>query len=81
MVPPPQIPITEEKLVSNCQRISKENKRLDGLKYEKAFVFNNSTLRVNTMLICKYDNCGRTFKKSWDLLDHIKQHTGEKPYS
>ena len=70
-----------DNLNSNTTKLAKENKKLDGVKYEKKLVFNHSTMRVNTMLICKYDNCNRQFKKSWDLLDHIRQHTGEKPYS
>ena len=69
------------KLQANTSKLSKENKKLEGCKYEKVLVFNNSTMRVNTVLVCKYDNCNRQFKKSWDLLDHVRQHTGEKPYS
>lgn len=69
------------KLNNNSQKLKKKNKKLEGCKYEKVLVFNNTTMRVNTMLVCKYDNCNRQFKKSWDLLDHVRQHTGEKPYS
>lgn len=70
-----------DKLQSNSNKLTKQNEKLKGVKYEKVLVFNNSTMRVNTMLVWKYDNCNRQFKKSWDLLDHIRQHTGEKPYS
>lgn len=44
------------KLNSNSQKLKKENKKLEGCKYEKVLVFNNTTMRVNTMLVCKYDN-------------------------
>ena len=70
-----------EKLNANSTKLQKDNKKLEGCKYEKLLVYNESTKRVNTMLVCKYDNCNRKFKKSWDLLDHVRQHTGEKPYT
>ena len=76
----PEIQIST-KLQANSNKLKKDNKKLDGVKYEKLLVFNHTTMRVNTMLVWKYDNCNRQFKKSWDLLDHIRQHTGEKPYN
>ena len=70
-----------EKLHASASKLKKDNKNLEGVKYDKVLVVNKNTNRVNTVLVCKYDNCGREFKKSWDLLDHVRQHTGEKPYS
>mmetsp|Transcript_5584 Transcript_5584/g.6598 ORF Transcript_5584/g.6598 Transcript_5584/m.6598 type:complete len:88 (+) Transcript_5584:376-639(+) len=43
-------------------------------------VINSKTQRANTMLVCKYNNCKKQFRKTWDLLDHIRTHTGERPY-
>ena len=70
-------------LQNNAQvsKLSKQNKRLEGVLYEKKLVFNQETMRVNTVLVCKYGWWNKEFKKSWDLLDHVKQHTGEKPYT
>lgn len=81
MTPSNETQVIMTKLQSNSNKLTKQNRKLEGVKYEKMLVFNHQTMRVNTMLVCKYDNCNRQFKKSWDLLDHIRQHTGEKPYS
>jgi uncharacterized Zn-finger protein len=43
-------------------------------------VYNYSTKRMNKVITCLYDNCGKQFTKTWNILDHFKVHTGEKPY-
>ena len=62
-------------------KLNKQNKRLEGVLHEKKLVFNQETMRINTVLICRYGSWNKEFKESWDLLDHVKQHTGEKPYT
>ena len=42
--------------------------------------YNPETKRMNKLLTCLYDNCGKQFTKTWNILDHFKVHTGEKPF-
>jgi len=29
---------------------------------------------------CTYQGCNRKFSKTWNLFDHLRTHTGEKPF-
>ena len=31
--------------------------------------------------ICKYDNCNKTFSKTWNLVYHFRVHTKLRPYN
>ena len=42
--------------------------------------YNPRTKRTNKIIICKYEGCGKEFNKTWNVLDHFKTHTGEKPF-
>jgi len=48
--------------------------------FETAYKHNKTTGRVLRYFICKYDNCNRKFNKTWNFIDHVRIHTGEKPY-
>lgn len=64
----------------NVQRHT-ANDKLSGCRYETIKVYNNETKRTNRIIVWKYGTCNHQFKKTWDFLDHIRQHTGEKPYT
>lgn len=40
----------------------------------------NKTGRVLRYFLCRYGNCSRKFNKTWNFIDHVRIHTGEKPY-
>jgi len=42
--------------------------------------YNSTTKRMNKVITCLYENCGKHFTKTWNILDHFKVHTGEKPF-
>ena len=41
---------------------------------------NPKSQRVNHLFKCLYDDCNKVFKKSCNLRDHFRKHTGQKPY-
>ena len=43
--------------------------------------YNSDTKRINKVLTCLYDGCGKKFTKTWNIIDHFKVHTGLKPFS
>lgn len=42
---------------------------------------NPDTQRVKLFFKCKYPGCGSMFKKSCNLRDHFRKHTGMRPFS
>ncbi|CAI2372974.1 unnamed protein product [Moneuplotes crassus] len=40
----------------------------------------NITNRKCKILQCAYGNCTRTFRKTWNFIDHARMHLGERPY-
>ncbi len=55
-----------------------ETKSIDGCKYFKVKQINNQTRRLNTVLICA--SCNKEFTKKCNLIDHLRVHTGDKPF-
>ena len=53
---------------------------LKNYKYQVYYKPNNDTGRVLRYFVCLHDNWGRTFNKTWNLIDHMRIHTRERPY-
>ena len=49
-------------------------------KYVTAYHHNEDSGRVLRYFICKHNGWNRRFNKTWNFLDHVRVHTGEKPY-
>ena len=54
--------------------------RLKGHPCTMTHCYNKATKRMNKIITCNYDGWGKQFTKTWNILDHFKVHTGEKPF-
>lgn len=43
-------------------------------------VFNKTTGRFNQNFKCNFPDCGIVFKKSSNIRNHFKKHTGDRPF-
>jgi uncharacterized Zn-finger protein len=50
-------------------------------KYSVCYKFNEESGRNLRYYICEYNNCGRLFNKTWNFIDHVRIHTGDKPFN
>lgn len=47
----------------------------------RIFKFRNAkTHRVRTILKCDFEGCPKTFNKFHNFYDHLRVHTGERPF-
>lgn len=51
------------------------------LKHEKAERWDGSLKRYRAAYVCRHNNCGKEFTKTWNLQDHLRMHQGIKPYA
>ena len=54
---------------------------LESYKYVTLYKHNKRTNRTVRYFVCQYPNCDKKFNKSWNFIDHMRMHNGEKPYT
>jgi len=53
---------------------------LDNITCYRKKVINQFTKRLNSILMCGFQTCNKEFNKKCNLIDHLRTHTGEKPF-
>ena len=59
---------------------------LDDYKFSTCYKYNKTSWRNLRYYVCEYkdshstEKCGRFFNKTWNFIDHVRIHTGEKPF-
>ena len=68
----------EPKHPSNAHAINLDV--LKGHQYEIKYSPTADGGESNYEYICRYDNCGKIFNKTYNLVYHFRVHTNEKPF-
>lgn len=61
-----------------------ESKTFEGIPsnwHQTIKVRNQETMRVKLYFKCRHSRCGSIFKKSCNLRDHFRKHTGQRPFT
>jgi len=77
----------EDQLMQRLEQIGdtarSKHKTFEGIPkqwHQTIRVKNPETQRVKLYFKCRYPNCGSVFKKSCNLRDHFRKHTGMRPF-
>ncbi len=77
--------MSDFKKVSKLRRAPpSQSKTFDGIPHawhQTIKVRNPETLRVKLYFRCRHSGCGSIFKKSCNLRDHFRKHTGQRPFT
>ena len=71
------------KLLREVEELSESVTSCEKLKGHPCSIshkYNKTTRRMNKVITCNYEGCGKQFTKSWNILDHFKVHTGDRPF-
>ena len=64
--------------MKTIRRLNKAN--VDKYQHKVWYIFDKSTGRNRRYFICDVVGWGMKFTKTWNLLDHARTHTGERPF-
>ncbi len=82
-LPPPRVSpqrIPPEDLKLSGRRLDKMlNETKSNKGFHRVYCLNEKTGKLNQTLVCT--TCNSPFKKKCNMLDHLRTHMGEKPYS
>ncbi|CAI2363405.1 unnamed protein product [Moneuplotes crassus] len=53
---------------------------LEGYPYSSAVQTNSKNGKMIMVYKCEFNECHKTFMRTWNLLDHIRMHYGIRPY-
>ena len=55
--------------------------QLKNYPYSAEYQRNPRNGKMMIVYKCEYDGCGKEFLRTWNLLDHIRMHFGERPFT
>ena len=54
--------------------------QLKGYPYSTQYQRNPRNGKMVVVYRCEFDGCGKDFMRTWNLLDHVRMHYGQRPY-